>query len=101
MNRHAENAKTRAAGMAAATRGRNTRFKDIREIRTEYEEEIAEEAISEARDAAENRYCACRKATIKHTVEGVGHGKTYTCQSCGSVKYNVRFIREVMRPVGS
>jgi predicted SprT family Zn-dependent metalloprotease len=87
--------------MAATTFGRNTRFKDIREIRAEHEEEIAEEAIAEARESAENRYCDCRKSTAKHTVEGVGKGKTYTCQSCGSVKYDVRFIREVMRPVGS
>jgi len=87
--------------MAHATRGRNTRFKDIREIRAEYEEEIAEEAITEARESAENRYCNCRRMSTRHTVEGVGKGQTYTCQSCGSVKYNVRFIREVMRPVGS
>jgi hypothetical protein len=101
MNRHAENAKTRAAGMAATTFGRNTRFKDIREIRAEHEEELAEEEIAEARESAENRYCKCRTMSTRHTVEGIGKGKTYTCQSCGSVKYDVRFIREVMRPVGS
>lgn len=91
MNRQAENARTRAAGMAFATRGRNTRFKDVAEVRAEAEEARAEEAIAEAR-RAENRYCPRCEQTTRHDIQG----NSFACQRCGSVKYPVRFIRSVM-----
>lgn len=47
--------------------------------------------------AQENRYCPCIRQTVRHTRQG----EALVCQRCGSAKYPVVFIRNVLRGVGT
>ena len=86
MSRQAENSRARAAGMARATYGRNTRWRSTRGILADHERETAQEAIAEARESRQNRYCQCANATQYHKVVQHDGRVEYTCMRCGSVK---------------
>lgn len=89
MSRQAEDSRARAAGMARATYGRNTRWKATRAVFAAQEALDCQEAISEALEATratENRYCGCRQATQAHKVTRSNGVTFYTCPCCGSVK---------------
>jgi hypothetical protein len=75
-------------------------------MRSEWDDAEAQEAIEEGKAAFEarkaeavfeNRYCPKERESTRHKVKTDDGMTTYTCEVCGSVKFPVQFIRNVMR----
>jgi len=85
MSKQAENSRARAAGMARATYGRNTRWRSMRGIIRDAEKATAHEAIEEAmaERTHDNRYCPRCRQTTRHEIQG----SSLVCPRCNVVKY--------------